>query len=110
MVVLVTAGGLALALLAWGARVGAAGWHRRRRRAAFASRARSGDGEEPGRAIRVSATESIEREGMGGACACGGPWREVDRATLQYDGRPMAVATRRCLLCAGERVFYFYIG
>jgi hypothetical protein len=106
-IALVSAGALATAFLAWGARAGLAGWRRRRRRSRFASRARAWAGEDPGHAIRVRTAEGIERSGLSGTCPCGGPWREVDRTTVQYDGQPMTVATRRCLLCSGERALYF---
>jgi transglutaminase-like putative cysteine protease len=107
---LATIGGGALAFLAWGAHAAATGWRARRRRSEFTSRVRPRLGEQPLRAILVNGPDSIRREGLGGACGCGGPWREVERATVTFEGRPMTVVTRRCDSCAGEKTLYYRTG
>jgi transglutaminase-like putative cysteine protease len=105
-----TLGWCALAVLAWGTHAATARWRARRRRAEFATRARPRSGEQPQRAILVNDPESIRREGLASACGCGGPWREADRATIQYDGHAMTVVTRRCERCAGEKTLYYRTG
>jgi transglutaminase-like putative cysteine protease len=97
------------AAFVWMARARTSSWRARRRRAAFAARTRAGEGEEPRRAILVDSADRIDREGVGGTCGCGGPWREIDRATISYEGGPMTVATWQCDRCARERTLYFRI-
>jgi len=107
---LAAVGGCVLALFVWGARAGASSWRARRRRSAFVSLSRMRHGEHPQGAISVDSVEGIDREGVGGACRCGGPWQEVHRASVRYDGRSMIVATRRCERCAAEKTLYFRVG
>jgi transglutaminase-like putative cysteine protease len=100
----------AAALFAWGARAGASRWRARRRRTTFAPPGRTREGGEPGAALLVDDADSIERHGAAGECRCRGPWHEVERASIVYDGRPMVVTTRRCALCATETTLYYRVG
>jgi len=106
---LVAVGACAIGLVAWGARAGVSRWRAHRRRTAFVSLSQARDGGQPEGAIQVSDAESIERHGSAGGCPCRGPWHEVERASIVYDGRPMVVTTRRCSLCATETTLYYRI-
>jgi len=99
-----------VALLAWGTRAGVSEWQAHRRRTAFRSRVVVARGEAPHTALCVTSADAIEREGGGGTCGCGGPWRETDRSSVLYEGRPMTVVSRRCFRCSVERTLYFRIG
>jgi transglutaminase-like putative cysteine protease len=98
------------ALAAWGARAGTRGWRARQRRLAFQARTGARPGEEPQSAISVATAEEVAREGVGGACGCGGPWQELERTSLVYDRSPMTVVMRRCARCAEEKTLYFRVG
>ena len=100
-------GGGAAGLVAWGARAALARRRESRRQGDFLEPKLSRTGEQPRAAILVPSLEAIPPDGVGGACACGGPWRESERAAIVYDSQPMAVITRRCARCAGERTLYF---
>jgi transglutaminase-like putative cysteine protease len=103
----------ALALVALGilgVRAGLSSWRVRCRRARFRGLTVARPGQEPLTAIRVVDDSHIARAGFGGACRCNVSWREVDRATVTYDGRPMTVVTRRCDRCGGETASYFEVG
>jgi len=58
----------------------------------------------------VNDAGSIRHEGLGGACGCGGPWLESEQVTVQHEGRPMTVVTRRCGRRAGEKTLYYRTG
>jgi transglutaminase-like putative cysteine protease len=101
------AGGCVLGLFVWGTRATVSGWQARQRRSAFRASTTARTGESPGTAIAVDSLELVAGEGAGGACSCGGPWRETERASLLYDGGPLTVVTRRCDACEAERTLYF---
>ncbi len=103
------AGGFGLAFAAWVVRSAVAGRRLRQRRSAFRSRLTTRAGEQPATAIVVDSEAALGASALGGACACGGGWQEVDRAALTYDGERLCVLTRRCDRCAAESTVYLRV-
>jgi hypothetical protein len=97
-------------LVLWRTRWGGASSRTRQWRAALQKAAPLAPGGAPLSAIAVGAGDVIPAAGVGGVCGCRGAWREIERAAVVYEARPMTVVTRRCDECGGERTLYFRIG
>ena len=104
---LVLIGGSVAGALVWGGRAVLSGRRARQRRGDFRGPRLVRSGDQPRTAILVTSLQAVPVSGNGGACTCGGPWRESERAAIVYDGRPMTVITRRCERCAGEKTLYY---
>jgi hypothetical protein len=91
----------------WGGVVLVSSWRRGRRRAAFHRRQVAWPGQQPSTAVRLDDVSQLAVAGTGGQCQCRASWREVDRATVSFDGGPMAVVTRRCDGCGRVTTTYF---